>query len=62
MVGFYLSAVCLGIASFDLYMIDFKCFYGLLGILGLVMAFFAVVFISYKTLKAVVNGAIFRES
>lgn len=50
-----------GIASFDLYMIDFKCFYGLLGILGLVMAFFAVVFISYKTLKAVVSGAIFKE-
>ena len=50
-----------GIASFDLYMIDFKCFYGLLGILGLVMAFFAVVFISYKTLRAVVSGAIFKE-
>lgn len=50
-----------GIASFDLYMIDFKCFYGLLGILGLAMAFFAVVFISYKTLRAVVSGAIFRE-
>ncbi|KAA8708507.1 SLAC1 anion channel family protein [Helicobacter canis] len=56
-----------GIASFDLYMIDFKCFYGLLGILGilgilgLVMAFFAVVFISYKTLRAVASGAIFRE-
>ena len=50
-----------GIASFDLYMIDFKCFYGLLGILGLVMAFFAVVFISYKTLRAVASGAIFKE-
>lgn len=50
-----------GIASFDLYMIDFKCFYGLLGILGLVMAFFVVVFISYKTLRAVVSGAIFKE-
>ena len=50
-----------GIASFDLYMNEFKCFYGLLGILGLVMAFFAVVFISYKTLKAVVSGAIFKE-
>lgn len=50
-----------GIASFDLYMIDFSCFYGLLGILGLVMAFFAVVFISYKTLRAVASGAIFRE-
>ncbi len=50
-----------GIASFDLYMNEFKCFYGLLGILGLVMAFFAVVFISYKTLRAVVSGAIFKE-
>ncbi|WP_289769416.1 SLAC1 anion channel family protein [Helicobacter bilis] len=50
-----------GIASFDLYMIDFKCFYGLLGILGLVMAFFAVVLISYKTLRAVASGAIFKE-
>ncbi|STO97927.1 C4-dicarboxylate transporter/malic acid transport protein [Helicobacter canis] len=50
-----------GIASFDLYMIEFKCFYGLLGILGLVMAFFAVVFISYKTLRAVVSGAIFKD-
>lgn len=50
-----------GIASFELYMIEFKCFYGLLGILGLVMAFFAVVFISYKTLRAVVSGAIFKE-
>lgn len=50
-----------GIASFDLYMIEFKCFYGLLGILGLVMAFFAVIFISYKTLRAVVSGAIFKE-
>nr|WP_317403423.1 SLAC1 anion channel family protein [uncultured Helicobacter sp.] len=50
-----------GIASFDLYMNEFKCFYGLLGILGLVMAFFAVVFISYKTLRAVASGAIFKE-
>ena len=50
-----------GIASFDLYMIDFKCFYGLLGILGLVMAFCAVVLISYKTLRAVASGAIFKE-
>lgn len=32
------------------------------GIVGLVMAFCAVVFISYKTLRAVVSGAIFRES
>ncbi|TLD81692.1 C4-dicarboxylate ABC transporter [Helicobacter sp. MIT 05-5293] len=51
-----------GIASFDLYMsYASRCFYGFLGILGLVMALFAVVFISYKTLRAVASGAIFRE-
>lgn len=51
-----------GIASFDLYMsYASRYFYGFLGILGLVMALFAVVFISYKTLRAVASGAIFRE-
>ncbi|HEC1285067.1 TPA: C4-dicarboxylate ABC transporter, partial [Campylobacter upsaliensis] len=50
------------IASFDLFITyKFKYFYGFLGVLALILALFAVFFISYKTLKAVANGNIFKE-
>lgn len=50
------------LAGFVLYVdYGFKWFYGVLGILGFMMAFFAVTFTSYKTLKAILDGTIFRE-
>lgn len=50
------------IASFDLFITyKFKYFYGFLGVLAFILAFFAVFFISHKTLRAVANEMIFKE-